>query len=100
MKKFAIVLGVCLMVFACTKEEFQKVSPSKYLQFNLTNSDEFKLMPDSIAYQQLNLDLILIRAKLDSAGWLDLPTNQGIYDLVELQNSDTMISNAIMLSIH
>ena len=98
MKKFAIVLGVCLMVFACTKEEFQKVSPSKYLQFNLTNSDEFKLMPDSIAYQQLNLDLILIRAKLDSAGWLDLPTNQGIYDLVELQNSDTMISNAIMLS--
>ncbi|NND77930.1 MAG: DUF4382 domain-containing protein [Flavobacteriales bacterium] len=99
MKKFALVLGICLMVFACTKEEFQQVSPSKYLKIDLTNGSALKVMPpDSIEYQQLNIDLLQVRAKLDSAGWQDLPTNQGIYDLVQLLDTDTMISNTVMLA--
>lgn len=57
-----------------------------------------RLTDDPGDYQQVNIDLIQVRANLvDSVGndvWYDLATNAGIYDLLMLQNGlDTLIVN-------
>ncbi|MDP5172820.1 MAG: DUF4382 domain-containing protein, partial [Bacteroidia bacterium] len=46
-------------------------------------------------YQQVNIDLLQVRIKTKgSSGWVDLATNQGIYDLLQYQaGDDTLIVN-------
>ncbi len=46
-------------------------------------------------YQQVNVDLQQVRIKIkDDSSWVDLNTNQGIYDLLQYQaGDDTLIVN-------
>ena len=47
------------------------------------------------AYDQVNIDLLEIRVKTsdDTSKWLSIPTNAGVYNLLEFQNGiDTLIA--------
>lgn len=37
-------------------------------------------------YQQINVEVLQVKIQNEQAGWIDLPTNAGIYDLLTLQN--------------
>jgi hypothetical protein len=51
-----------------------------------------KLTDDPGDYQQVNIDLLQVRAKFRGTDWIDLDTEAGIYDLLVLQDSvDTTI---------
>lgn len=100
MKNFLGILTLVL-VFACSKSDFVSVSPAKIANFYLSDCSQYRSMPDSIAFQQLNIDLQLVRIKTnsDSGGWQDLLTNAGIYNLVDYQDGlDTLISTGVILA--
>ncbi|MBD0376339.1 MAG: DUF4382 domain-containing protein [Flavisolibacter sp.] len=72
------VLFSLLLVFsftACKKE-----SNTVPAQFYLTDAPA--------DYQEVNIDLVAIRVKLDKEedNWVDLKTNAGVYNLLALQN--------------
>lgn len=75
---FALLLGF----MACKKD-----SATTTLRIRLTDG------PGD--FQQVNVDIREIRVKManDSSDWLLLPTNQGIYNLLDFQNGiDTLIA--------
>lgn len=37
-------------------------------------------------FQQVNVEVLQVKVHHDGAGWIDLPTNTGVYDLLTLQN--------------
>lgn len=81
---FPLLTVLCL--FAC---DMQMVDPNPgkaVVQVYLTDD------PDD--YQQVNVDLLQVRIKTKDTSWVDLNTNQGIYDLLQYQaGDDTLIVN-------
>lgn len=52
------------------------------------------LTDDPGDYQQVNIDLLQVRIKTKDTSWVDLNTNQGVYDLLQYQaGDDTLIVN-------
>ena len=37
-------------------------------------------------FQQVNVEVLQVKVHHEGAGWIDLPTNSGVYDLLTLQN--------------
>jgi len=85
MKKYSFVwfsLFVVLAVWACTKDE-----DSTTLRIRMTDG------PGD--FQQVNVEVQEVRVKMakDTAKWLSLATNAGIYNLLDFQNGlDTLIA--------
>ena len=49
-----------------------------------------RMKDDPAAYQQVNIEVLSVEVH-SGGGWVSLPTNQGIYDLLELQNGVTTL---------
>ncbi|HET6226378.1 MAG TPA: DUF4382 domain-containing protein [Bacteroidia bacterium] len=104
-KKSAIVITVlltgCSLFFlpSCKKDSISDPSPRSAetgaVKINLTDA------PGD--YLQVNIDLKQVRIHIadDSTsndGWIDLPTNKGIYNLLDLQNGiDTTIVDSTIV---
>lgn len=89
-------MKVNVMLFACL------VAISIFLackKDSATTSLSIKLTDAPASYEEVNVDLQQVRIKFDSdtTSWIDLQTNAGIYNLLELQDGiDTLISEAIV----
>lgn len=89
----ALALVIVLTAPACQETTMSPSSDARvaYLKIRMTD--------DPGDYQQVNVDLQQLRAKVvdDSTGdevWYDLATQAGIYDLLQLQNGlDTLVVN-------
>lgn len=42
-------------------------------------------------FEQVNVDIREVQVQVEGHGWVNLPTNQGVYDLLTLQNDITTI---------
>jgi hypothetical protein len=53
-------------------------------------------------FQQVNVEVLQVQVNHDGQGWLNLPTNAGIYDLLTLQNdvSATLVNVGVLPSGH
>lgn len=53
-------------------------------------------------FQQVNVEVLQVQVHHDGQGWVDLPTNAGIYDLLTLQNdvSATLVNQGTLPSGH
>jgi hypothetical protein len=92
MKKISI-LSIALFSFpaifftGCKKEK----GSSYYFEVHLTDAPA--------AFEEVNVDIQQVKVKLrdDSAGWVSLNTNAGIYNLLGLQNGvDTLLAAGIL----
>lgn len=74
----AIVLGSSILYFSCKKED--KSVPVQIL-----------LTDNPTAYDEVNVEITGIQVKLskDTSSWISLETEQGIYNLLALQNGLT-----------
>ncbi|MBL7797251.1 MAG: DUF4382 domain-containing protein [Saprospiraceae bacterium] len=86
MKKYPIVwfsLFLALAVWACSKDE-----DSTTLRIRLTDG------PGD--FQQVNVDIqeVVLKLAKDTSKWQTLPTNAGIYNLLDFQNGvDTLLAS-------
>jgi len=73
----ALLLSTSLAYVACKKDT------SVPLQLLLTDQPA--------AYQEVNVNIIGMRVKTskDTSGWIDIPVNAGVYNLLTLQNGTT-----------
>lgn len=84
--RFLFVAASLLLIagiFACKKDTANQT----YLQIRMTDG------PGD--FQQVNVDIqeIRIKSAQDSAQWITLPTNAGVYNLLDFQNGiDTLIA--------
>ena len=81
---FAAVCASTILFFACSKEKSEGTST---LQVRMTDAPA--------AWDEVNVDLQEVRVNFrdDSSGWVSLPTNAGIYNLLDFQNGlDTVIA--------
>jgi Domain of unknown function (DUF4382) len=79
-----MLLASTLVIVACQKENSAETAT---LKIRMTDAPA--------SYDEVNVDLREVRVNLsdDSAGWISLPTNAGIYNLLGLQNGvDTLIA--------
>ena len=89
----AFALAIILGLAACQLESITPPPGTRRAGLNI------RLTDDPGDYQQVNVDLKLLRVKLidDSSRasyWYDLATQAGIYDLLQLQNGvDTLVVN-------
>ena len=82
-----MLLATSVVVFACQKENSSESGGTGTLRIRMTDAPA--------SYDEVNVDLQQVRVNFrdDSAGWVDLQTNAGIYNLLELQNGvDTLIA--------
>jgi hypothetical protein len=80
MKKL-IISGIAILAFAivsCRKEE------------NGTSKMTVKMTDAPGDFQQVNVEVLQVEVH-SSQGWVSLPTNQGVYDLLTLQNDITTV---------
>ncbi len=90
MRKLIIIAGVALSVLifiitACQKSNNE--SGNTYLKVRLTDSP--------FDASEVNVEILNVRVNFrnDSTGWVDLATNAGIYNLLDLQNGvDTLLA--------
>ena len=79
-----MLIASSVVIIACQKESS---SESATLKIRMTDAPA--------SYDEVNVDLKEVRVNFrdDSAGWVSLPTNAGIYNLLGLQNGvDTLIA--------
>ncbi|MBN8678343.1 MAG: DUF4382 domain-containing protein [Chitinophagales bacterium] len=79
-----VVAIACIAFFSCEKNATDQTT----LHIHLTDG------PGD--FQQVNVDIqeIRIKSAQDSAQWISLPTNAGIYNLLDFQNGiDTLIAS-------
>lgn len=70
------------LLFSCSKDD--SGSSMAAMQVKMTDA------PGD--YDQVNVDLQQVRVKMKNGNWIDVQTNQGIYDLLQLQNGiDTTV---------
>lgn len=94
-----VIIGTISLLQACKKDNISgnptPVAGSGAVKINLTDA------PGD--YLKVNIDIKQVRIHIsdDSTsndGWIDLPTNAGIYDLLELQNGiDTTIVDSTIV---
>lgn len=86
MKKVVVIVAATAVLFACKKESEEQPVQMSAVQFDLTDA------PGN--YDQVNIDLQQVRVKVKGAGWSDVTTNVGMYDLLQLTNGvDTTVVN-------
>ena len=88
--KFINLLNLLLLT-AVVLPACQKNASTTLLHLQLTDGPA--------SYEEVNIDVQEVHLKLegDSASWISLPTNKGIYNLLELQNGiDTLVAEAIV----
>jgi len=88
MKMFKMLLvavsASTLLFLACSKENSLKQSTLK-----------IRMTDNPADWDEVNIDLreVKVNLKDDSSGWVNLQTNAGVYDLLQLQNGvDTLIA--------
>ena len=82
---------VLLLAFAAIAAS----SCKKDAENTTTTTLNIRLTDGPGAYDQVNIDLLEIRVKTsdDTSKWLSIPTNAGVYNLLEFQNGiDTLIA--------
>lgn len=98
MKRFYLGLLVILFSLSCSKDEavleaFITENNIKSMTVRLMDSSDSKSASD-VDFQGLEIDLLQVRIKTEgdsNSTWLDLETNTGIYDLVDLQFGEDSI---------
>lgn len=83
---FYIFFMGAILIWACEKDNSTNAGKTS-LQVRLTDG------PGD--YQQVNVDILEVRVKTsdDTSTWLSIPTNAGIYNLLDFQNGiDTVIA--------
>jgi hypothetical protein len=88
-----MLLASTAVIMACQKENPNEAGGSSTLRIRMTDAPA--------SYDEVNVDLkevrVHFRDSADSAGWVSLPTNAGIYDLLGLQNGvDTLIAQGLV----
>ncbi|SFT89513.1 protein of unknown function [Lishizhenia tianjinensis] len=78
--KILSLLALSVLLFSCNKSE------EASLRIRMTDA------PGD--YQEVNVEIEQVSAQIDAddpnqSGWYDLPTNQGIYDLLEYQDTNS-----------
>jgi hypothetical protein len=94
-RNFTLAMAVAVLsvaFYACQKENNGN-SGSTNLQIRLTDNP--------FNASEVNVDIQQVRVKLSddstSAGWIDLNTNAGVYNLLELQNGvDTLLAQGVI----
>lgn len=79
---FCSTVLAALTLVSCTQE-------------NATSTVKVRLTDAPVDYDQVNIDLkqVQVQFKDDSASWINMETNVGMYNLLELQNGvDTLIA--------
>lgn len=78
--KFSIMIAAAavFMFTACRKEEG-------------TSHMKVRMKDAPGDYQQVNVEVLEVQVHHEGDGWVSLPTNQGIYDLLTLQDSVTAV---------
>ena len=87
---FVLLLLSNFLFFACSREKSSQQSTLK-----------IKMTDNPADWDEVNVDIREVRVnyKDDSSGWVSLPTNAGIYDLLQLQNgADTVIAQGVVPS--
>lgn len=87
-KQFPIWFPLLFLIglIACDLQTVDPVQGKAAVQVFLTD--------DPGDYQQVNIDLLQVRIKTKDTSWVDLNTNQGLYDLLQYQaGDDTLIVN-------
>lgn len=75
-----LVITTLLTISSCKKKQIDEKG-------NLTIE-----MTDAPAnYLAVNVEVIGVSVHLDNSGWVDLPTNAGVYNLLTLQNNVTTV---------
>lgn len=79
MKKLAYILGIALVVSlslaGCKKEQ------------EGTSQMKVKMVDAPGDFQEVNIEVLGVEVHSNTQGWVSLPTNQGVYDLLTLQDS-------------
>jgi hypothetical protein len=98
MKQRNIILSLITLVlasatFSCSKENISENAgeAQSTLQVRLTDAPA--------AYSEINVDIRSVRVNLrgDSTGWIDLPTNARVYNLLNFQNGiDTSLATGVV----
>lgn len=74
-----VFASVAIITNSCKKED-----PKAYGQMTVKMTDA------PADYLEVNVDVIGIQVHHESSGWVTLPVNAGIYNLLDLQNNVTM----------
>ncbi|AEA43556.1 DUF4382 domain-containing protein [Fluviicola taffensis] len=87
----AVIASACLFAFStgCKK----KVGESRMT---------VKMVDAPGDFQQVNVEVLQVQVHHDDQGWMDLPTNAGVYDLLTLQNdvSATLVNIGVLPAGH
>ena len=86
-----IVSAVVLLGMIATMNSCKKENPANgYMTVKMTDAPA--------NYLAVNVEVIGISAHVDNVGWVDLPCNAGVYDLLTLQNdvTATLASNVTL----
>jgi hypothetical protein len=89
---FVLALAsTCLITFStgCKKEKG-------------TSNVTIKMVDAPGDFQQVNVEVLQVQVNHDGQGWINLPTNAGIYDLLTLQNdvSATLVNVGVLPAGH
>ena len=88
LKIFSVAIvgvGFALLLNACKKD-----SRSGYVSVNMTDAPA--------NYLKVNVEILDVQVHNEAGGWVSLPTNYGIYNLLDLQNNTSAVlaSNAVV----
>lgn len=86
---FAVAFLGLILIWACQKDE-NSPNPA-----GTTTTLNIRLTDGPGDYQQVNVDILEVRIKTsdDTSKWIDLPTNAGVYNLLDFQNGvDTILA--------
>lgn len=72
------LMMLVIVLFSCKKEEEEPMA--QYGEFNLRLTDA------PAAYLSVNVDIIGAEVHHADSGWINIPVNAGVYDLLLLQN--------------
>lgn len=81
LKFTGIIALISLMAFSCEKEPAQ------------TGKMTVRMKDAPIAFDSVNIEVVRVEVHLSGSagGWVTLPTNAGIYNLLDLQNDVTAV---------
>lgn len=74
----AVLLSSITLVSSCGKDR-------------RTGNLEIQMKDAPGDFQQVNVEIKSVQVHLESDGWVSVPTNAGVYDLLELQNDVTVV---------
>jgi Domain of unknown function (DUF4382) len=91
MKKTNLFAGILLLAFCISIVSCKKDSSTSQLNVRMTDAPA--------VYDEVNVDVREVKVNMrdDSTGWVSLPTNARIYNLLSLQNGiDTLVASGTL----